>query len=111
MVGVEDRESPGFAVLAEEAPDIARGSDPIATGREVVATQAKFRAEADRIFDANAAKYDAQQQEAIEFFKKEGKQVYTPDVDAFRRFAQKRYVERYGKDWPSGALERINAIK
>jgi TRAP-type C4-dicarboxylate transport system substrate-binding protein len=75
------------------------------------ATQAKFRAEADRIFDANAAKYDAQQQEAIEFFKKEGKQVYTPDVDAFRRFAQKRYVERYGKDWPSGALERINAIK
>jgi len=73
--------------------------------------QAKLRAEADKAFDANAAKYDAQEKDAIEFFKKEGKQVYTPDVDAFRRFAQKRYVERYGKDWPSGALERINAIK
>src|SRR2546429_2436884 len=65
--------------------------------------QAKFRAEADKIFDANAAKYDAQQQEAIEFFKKEGKQVYTPDQDAFRAFAQKRYVEKYGNDWPKGA--------
>ena len=51
------------------------------------AQQAKFRAEADKIFDANAGKYDAQEQEAIEFFKREGKQVYTPDQDAFRAFA------------------------
>jgi TRAP-type C4-dicarboxylate transport system substrate-binding protein len=75
------------------------------------ATQAKLRAEADRVFDENAAKFDAQAAEAIEFFKKEGKQVYTPDQDAFRTFAQKRYAERYGKDWPAGALEKINAIK
>ncbi len=75
------------------------------------ATQAKLRAEADRVFDENAAKFDAQAAEAIEFFKKEGKQVYTPDQDAFRAFAQKRYVERYGKDWPAGAIEKINAIK
>jgi len=73
--------------------------------------QAKFRAEADKIFDANAAKYDAQQQEAIEFFKKEGKQVYAPDQNAFRTFAQKRYIEKYGNDWPKGALEKINAVK
>ena len=73
--------------------------------------QAKFRAEADKAFDANAAKYDAQQNEAIEFFKKDGKQVYTPDQNAFRTFAQKRYVDKYGNDWPKGALERINAIK
>jgi len=33
------------------------------------AQQAKFRAEADKVFDANAAKYDAQEKEAIEFFK------------------------------------------
>jgi TRAP-type C4-dicarboxylate transport system substrate-binding protein len=75
------------------------------------AQQAKLRAEADRIFDANAAKYDAQEQEAIDFFKKEGKQVYAPDQNAFRAFAQKRYVEKYGSDWPKGALERINAVK
>ena len=75
------------------------------------AKQEKLRTQADKIFDDNAAKFDAQATEAIEFFKKEGKQVYTPDQNAFREFAQKRYVERYGKDWPAGALEKINAIK
>ena len=44
------------------------------------------------------------------FEKAEGKKVYTPDVNAFRTFAQKRYVEKYGRDWPSGAMERINAL-
>jgi TRAP-type transport system periplasmic protein len=73
--------------------------------------QAKFRTEADKIFDANAAKYDVQEREAIEFFKNEGKQVYAPDQNAFRAFAQKRYLDKYANDWPKGALERINAIK
>jgi TRAP-type C4-dicarboxylate transport system substrate-binding protein len=75
------------------------------------AQQAKFRAEADKVFDANAAKYDAQEKEAIEFFKQEGKQVYTPDQDAFRAFAQKKYLDKYANDWPKGAIEKINAIK
>ena len=75
------------------------------------AQQAKLRAEADRIFDASAAKYDAQEKDAIEFFKKEGKQVYTPDQAAFRAFAQKKYLEKYANDWPKGALERINEVK
>ena len=73
--------------------------------------QAKFRAEADKAFDANAAKYDAQQAEAIEFFKKEGKQVYTPDQEAFRKFAQKKYLDKYASEWPKGAIDKINAIK
>ena len=73
--------------------------------------QARLRAEADKVFDANAAKYDAQEQDAIAFFKKEGKQVYMPDQNAFRAFAQKRYLEKYGNEWPKGALERINAVK
>src|SRR6476620_6572990 len=75
------------------------------------AQQAKVRAEADKAFDASAAKYDAQEKDAIEFFKKEGKQVYTPDQNAFRTFAQKKYLEKYGDDWPKGAIEKINAIK
>lgn len=74
-------------------------------------TQTKFRAEADKIFDANAAKYDAQEKDAIEFFKKEGKQVYAPDQNAFRAFAQKKYLDKYANDWPKGSLEKINAIK
>ena len=75
------------------------------------AKQAKLRATADKVFDENATKFDAQAAEAIDFFKKEGKQVYTPDQDAFRVFAQKRYIDRYGKDWPAGAIEKINAIQ
>jgi TRAP-type C4-dicarboxylate transport system substrate-binding protein len=75
------------------------------------AQQAKLRAEADKIFDASAAEYDSQEKEAIEYFKKEGKQVYTPDQDAFRKFAQKKYLDKYANDWPKGAIEKINAIK
>src|SRR4029450_7882294 len=64
------------------------------------AQRAKFRTRADEIFDANAAKYDAQEREAIEFFKSEGKQVYTPDQGVFRAFAQKRYLDKYASEWP-----------
>ncbi len=73
--------------------------------------QAKFQAAADKAMDDNAAKFDAQEAETVAYFKKEGKKVYEPDQAAFRSFAQKRYVEKYGNDWPKGALERINAIK
>ena len=73
--------------------------------------QAKFQAAADKMSDENIKRFDAQEAETLEYFKKEGKKVYTPDVDAFRTFAQKKYVDKYGKDWPKGALERINAIK
>ena len=34
--------------------------------------------------ERNMAKYDAQEDEAIEYFKKEGKKVYAPDQNAFR---------------------------
>ena len=71
----------------------------------------KVRAEADKTFDASAAKYDAQEKEAIEFFKKEGKEVYTPDQNAFRTFAQKKYLDKYASEWPKGVIEKINTIK
>ncbi len=75
------------------------------------AQQAKLRAEADKAFDASAAEYDAQAAETIEYFKKEGKKVYEPDQNAFRAFAQKRYLDKYGNDWPKGAIESVNAVK
>ena len=73
--------------------------------------QAKFQAAADKMSDENIKRFDAQEVETLEYFKKEGKKVYTPDVAAFRTFAQKRYLDKYGNDWPKGALERINAIQ
>lgn len=72
--------------------------------------QAKFQAAADKAMDDLAAKFNTQETDAIAYFKKEGKKVYEPDQNAFRTFAQKKYLDKYGKDWPKGALERINAI-
>ena len=74
-------------------------------------SQAKFQAAADKMSDDNIKWFDNQEAETLEYFRKEGKKVYAPDLDAFRTFAQKKYVDKYGKDWPAGALERINAIK
>ena len=73
--------------------------------------QVKFQAAADKVMDENTARFNKQESEVLEYFKKEGKKVYEPDQNAFRTYAQKKYVERYGKDWPKDALERINAIK
>jgi len=75
------------------------------------AQQAKFQNAADQTMDDNTARFIAQEAEVIEYFKKEGKKVYEPDQAAFRTFAQKKYLDQYGKDWPKDALERINAIK
>jgi len=73
--------------------------------------QAKFQTAAEKAMDENTARFEKQEAETLEYFKKEGKKVYEPDQNAFRTFAQKRYVEKYGNDWPKGALERINAVK
>ena len=73
--------------------------------------QARFQAAADKTMSESMDKFNAQEAEVIEYFKKSGKKVYEPDQAAFRTFAQKRYVEKYGNDWPKGALDRINAIK
>lgn len=48
----------------------------------------------------------------VEFFKKEGLQVSTPDLDAFRKSVQATYLNSdYAKVWSKGLLERINATK
>ena len=72
----------------------------------------KLAAAAETAFDACTAKYNAQEKETVDFFKEQKLQVYTPDVAAFRTFAQKKYLDSaMAKDWPKGMLERINAIK
>ena len=72
--------------------------------------QARFRAAAEKAIDDYTAKFETQERDAVASLKAEGKKVYTPDLNAFRSYAQKRYVDKYGRDWPSGALERINAL-
>jgi TRAP-type C4-dicarboxylate transport system substrate-binding protein len=72
--------------------------------------QARFRAAAEKAIDDYTVKFESQEKDVIAYLKGEGKKVYTPDIGAFRTYAQKRYVDKYGKDWPKGALERINAL-
>jgi tripartite ATP-independent transporter DctP family solute receptor len=48
----------------------------------------------------------------IDFFKQQGLQVTTPDVEAFRKAVQSAYASsEMAKTWPKGLLERINATK
>ena len=74
------------------------------------AQQTAFQAAAEKAIDDYVVKFSAQEKEVLDFFKAEGKKVYAPDLNAFRTFAQKKYLDKYGQDWPKGALERINAL-
>ncbi len=50
--------------------------------------------------------------EIVDFFKTQGLQVSTPDVDAFRKSVQTAYgASDMAKTWPKGLLDRINATK
>lgn len=72
--------------------------------------QARLRAAADKAIDDYTTRFEAREAEAAAALKADGKKVYAPDVAAFRAHVQKRNVDKYGRDWPSGALERINAL-
>jgi len=72
--------------------------------------QTRFRAAAEKAIDDYTVKFEGQERDVIATLKAEGKKVYVPDVNAFRVFAQKRYLDKYGSEWPKGALERINAM-
>jgi tripartite ATP-independent transporter DctP family solute receptor len=57
----------------------------------------------------NRIKEEAQ---LVDFFKQQGLQVTTPDVDAFRKTVQAAYQNsEFAKVWPKGLIERINAVK
>ncbi|MBI3710452.1 MAG: TRAP transporter substrate-binding protein DctP [Proteobacteria bacterium] len=76
------------------------------------ADQKAFQAAVDKVVDWSTAKHIEQEKEAVDFFKAQGLQVYTPDVASFRANAQKKYLASdLAKDWPKGMLERINAVK
>ena len=48
----------------------------------------------------------------VEQFKKEGLQITVPDVAAFRKAVQEKYMKSaMAGTWPKGLLERINAVR
>ncbi len=76
------------------------------------AQQQAFQAAADKAIAVSTAKHLAQEKEMVDFFKSQGLEVYSPNVDAFREAAQKKYLaSALAKDWPQGMLEKINAVR
>src|SRR5690606_7960038 len=73
--------------------------------------QQAFQAAADVAIDFSQQEHLAREAELVERFKSAGLDVYEPDLDAFRAFAQQRYLESdLAKDWPEGVVDRINAL-
>jgi TRAP-type C4-dicarboxylate transport system substrate-binding protein len=76
------------------------------------AKQQAFQAAVDKALAWSTAEHLKREAELAEGFRKAGLEVYTPDVKAFREYAQKVYLASdQAKDWPKGMLEKINALK
>ena len=74
-------------------------------------TQKAFQTAATKAIDWSAQEHLKREAELAEFFKKQGLDVYAPDVKAFRDFAQKKYLSSdLAKSWPAGMLDKINAM-
>jgi len=69
----------------------------------------KAAAKAAKFNDENRVR---EEKELIEFFRAQGIEITTPDVEAFRKTVQAAYLKsEYAEKWPRGLLERINATR
>jgi TRAP-type transport system periplasmic protein len=76
------------------------------------ARQQAFQAAVDKAIQWSAAEHLKREAELAEGFKRQGLEVYAPDLNAFRAHAQKVYLASdEAKNWPKGLLEKINALK
>jgi len=73
--------------------------------------QANMQAAADKAIDWSTEQHLAREASLVEEFKKAGLKIYTPDVAAFRTYAQQKYLEsELAKSWPEGVIDKINAL-
>jgi TRAP-type C4-dicarboxylate transport system substrate-binding protein len=76
------------------------------------AKQKSFQAAVDKAIAWSIGEHLKREADLMEGFKKQGLEIYTPDVKAFRENAQKTYLASDdAKEWPKGMLEKIAAIK
>jgi TRAP-type C4-dicarboxylate transport system substrate-binding protein len=76
------------------------------------ARQKAFQASADKAIAWSAAEHLKREAELADSFKKQGLDIYAPDLPAFREYAQKVYLASdEAKEWPKGLLEKISALK
>ena len=73
--------------------------------------QATFQAAADKAIDFSTEKHLAREKELAESFKSKGLNIYEPDVAAFRKHVQDKYLaSEQAKAWPAGMVDKINAL-
>ena len=73
--------------------------------------QAAFQAAADKAIAWSTQEHLKREAALVDFFKGKGLEVYTPNLNAFRDFAQKKYLASdLAKSWPPGMLDKINAM-
>jgi tripartite ATP-independent transporter DctP family solute receptor len=73
--------------------------------------QAAFQAAADKAIEWSTQRHLKREAELVDFFKGKGLEIYTPDQNAFRDYAQKKYLASdLAKNWAPGMLEKINAM-
>jgi TRAP-type transport system periplasmic protein len=76
------------------------------------AQRQKVQAAADAAAAFNNENRIKEEGQIVDFFKQQGLQVTTPDVDSFRKAVQTAYGSSdMAKTWPAGLLERINNTK
>ncbi|TWG67362.1 MULTISPECIES: sialic acid TRAP transporter substrate-binding protein SiaP [unclassified Aminobacter] len=73
--------------------------------------QQKVQKAADEAIAWSTQQHLKQEEELVASFKEKGLEIYTPDIDAFRAYAQQKYLESdLAKSWPEGLLDKINAL-
>jgi tripartite ATP-independent transporter DctP family solute receptor len=74
--------------------------------------QATVQKAADDAAESGRQKQLKLESDLEQFFKDQGLDVYTPDVEAFRSHVQEAYLSSdLAKDWPKGMVDQVNAIK
>jgi TRAP-type C4-dicarboxylate transport system substrate-binding protein len=76
------------------------------------AKQKAFQAAVDKALKWSIEQHLKRETDLAADFKQKGLEINTPDVNAFRSYAQKIYLASdEAKEWPKGMLEKINALK
>jgi TRAP-type C4-dicarboxylate transport system substrate-binding protein len=76
------------------------------------AKQKTFQAAVDKALGWSTGEHLKKEAELADGFKKQGLEIYTPDIAAFRSYAQKVYLASdEAKTWAPGILDKIAAVK
>ncbi len=73
--------------------------------------QETLQSAVDSAIAKSTERHLAREKELVAFFENEGLKVYEPNREAFRKYAQQKYLEsEFAKSWPEGMIDKINAL-